>query len=85
MRNMSQHTEWLSMIEVSGPFLAVSVLEKIFPQGLESLENYRKRRIRSAYEKTITQKVVTYDFARQMEGATEVKTSEFASALISNL
>ena len=47
---MSQHTEWLSMIEVSGPFLAVSVLEGIFPQGLESLETYRKRRIRSAYE-----------------------------------
>lgn len=42
-------------------------------------------RIRSAYEKTITHKVVTYDFARQMEGATEVKTSEFASALINNL
>jgi hypothetical protein len=50
MKNMSQHNEWLSMIEVSGPFLAVSVLEKIFPQGLESLETYRKKRIRSAYE-----------------------------------
>ena len=50
MKNMSQHTEWLSMIEVSGPFLAVSVLEKVFPQGLESLETYRKKRIRSAYE-----------------------------------
>lgn len=47
---MSQHTEWLSMIEISGPFLAVSVLEKVFPQGLESLETYRKNRIRSAYE-----------------------------------
>lgn len=50
MKNMSQHTEWLSMIEVSGPFLAVSVLEKIFPQCLESLETYRKKYIRSAYE-----------------------------------
>lgn len=49
-RQMSQHTEWLSMIEISGPFLAVSVLEKVFPQGLESLETYRKNRIRSAYE-----------------------------------
>ncbi len=46
----SSHQEWLSMIEVSGSFLAVSVLEKIFPQGLESLETYRKKRIRSAYE-----------------------------------
>lgn len=50
MKTMSQHTEWLSMIEVSGPFLAVSVLEKIFPQGLESLETYRKKRLRSAYD-----------------------------------
>jgi isocitrate dehydrogenase len=41
--------------------------------------------IRTAYEKTVSQKVVTYDFARQMEGATEVKTSEFASAVIGNL
>ncbi len=41
--------------------------------------------IRRAFEKTVSQKVVTYDFARQMEGATEVKTSEFASAIIQNL
>jgi isocitrate dehydrogenase len=38
-----------------------------------------------AYEKTISQGIVTYDFARQMEGAKEVKTSEFASAVIGNL
>lgn len=36
-------------------------------------------------EKTIDQKVVTYDFARQMEGAKEVKCSEFATALIVNM
>jgi isocitrate dehydrogenase len=42
-------------------------------------------RIEQAYSKTVSQKVVTYDFARQMEGATEAKTSEFASAIISNL
>lgn len=41
--------------------------------------------IQTAYEKTIGQKVVTYDFARQMDGAKEVKTSEFADALIANL
>ncbi len=41
--------------------------------------------IHKAYEKTIAQKIVTYDFARQMAGATEVKTSEFATALIKNL
>jgi isocitrate dehydrogenase len=41
--------------------------------------------ITQAYEATIDQKVVTYDFARQMDGATKVKTSEFASALIDNM
>ncbi len=41
--------------------------------------------ITRAYELTLDQKIVTYDFARQMEGATEVKTSEFATALIQNM
>ncbi|MCY8922732.1 NADP-dependent isocitrate dehydrogenase [Bacillus atrophaeus] len=36
-------------------------------------------------EKTIESKVVTYDFARLMDGATEVKCSEFADELIKNL
>jgi isocitrate dehydrogenase len=39
----------------------------------------------TALEATIADKVVTYDFARQMEGATEVKTSEFASAIVDRL
>lgn len=41
--------------------------------------------ITSAYEKTLEEKIVTYDFARQMEGATEVKTSEFATRIIENM
>jgi isocitrate dehydrogenase len=43
------------------------------------------RAIVDAYVKTVAQKIVTYDFARQMEGAKEVRTSEFASAVIANL
>ncbi|MCU1459525.1 MAG: isocitrate dehydrogenase [Actinomycetia bacterium] len=39
----------------------------------------------SSLDKTIADKVVTYDFARQMEGATEVKTSEFAAAMIDRM
>ena len=39
----------------------------------------------NAMDKTIADKTVTYDFARQMEGAKEIKCSEFADALISNL
>src|SRR5471030_701620 len=38
-----------------------------------------------ALEATIADKVVTYDFARLMEGATEVKTSEFAAAIVDRL
>ncbi|WP_082360025.1 isocitrate dehydrogenase (NADP(+)) [Candidatus Kryptonium thompsonii] len=36
-------------------------------------------------QETIKQKYVTYDFARQMEGATEVKTSEFAQRIVENI
>jgi isocitrate dehydrogenase len=39
----------------------------------------------AAMDRTIAQKTVTYDFARQMEGATLVKCSEFADRLIQNL
>ena len=38
-----------------------------------------------AIERTIGDKVVTYDFARLMDGASEVKTSEFADAVIANM
>ena len=37
--------------------------------------------ILAAMDKVIAAKTVTYDFARQMEGATEVKCSEFGAAL----
>jgi isocitrate dehydrogenase len=39
----------------------------------------------TAMDRTIGQKLVTYDFARLMEGATEVSTSAFGDALIRNL
>jgi len=39
----------------------------------------------SAVDKTIADKIVTYDFARLMEGATEVKCSEFADAMIERM
>jgi len=38
-----------------------------------------------ALEGTIAEKIVTYDFARLMDGATEVKTSEFAAAICERL
>ena len=39
----------------------------------------------AAMEETIAAKIVTYDFARLMEGATEVRCSEFAQAIIDRL
>ncbi len=41
--------------------------------------------IEAAYMKTVADKIVTYDFARQMEDAHEAKTSEFATAVIDRL
>ncbi len=39
----------------------------------------------AALEATIAEGVVTYDFARLMDGATEVRTSEFAAAIVERL
>ncbi len=44
------------------------------------LERSRRPDRGHALEKTIAQKRVTYDLARQMEGATVLKTSQFADA-----
>lgn len=38
-----------------------------------------------ALERTIASKIVTYDFARLMDGATEVKCSEFGEAIVNNM
>lgn len=59
-------------------FSGVMMLE--YMQWWEAAELVTK-----AYQSAINQKIVTYDFARQMEGATEVKTSEFATAVIENM
>lgn len=47
---MSMHHDWLSLIEVSGPFLAVPVLREAFPQGLEALDVAKRQRLRQAYD-----------------------------------
>lgn len=47
---MSMHHEWLSLIEISGPFLAVPVLKEAFPQGLEELDSAKRKRLRQAYD-----------------------------------
>lgn len=47
---MSIHAEWLSLIEISGAFLAEPILDQAFPQGLEGLETSKKQAFRQAYE-----------------------------------
>jgi len=47
---VSAKHEWLDLLEVSGPFLAVPVLREVFPQGLEELDASRAKRLRNAYE-----------------------------------
>ncbi len=41
--------------------------------------------VEQALARTIQQKRVTYDLERQMEGATLLKTSEYAEAIVENL
>jgi isocitrate dehydrogenase len=43
------------------------------------------QKITDALTRTIQQKKVTYDLHRQMQGATKLKTSEFATAIIENM
>lgn len=50
MTSTSQHAEWLSLIDVSGPFLAEPVLKSAFPQGLEGVAPEKRKKLRQAYE-----------------------------------
>jgi isocitrate dehydrogenase len=42
-------------------------------------------RIRCGLERTLAEKIVTYDLARQMDGAMEVRCSEFARAIVERM
>ncbi len=44
------HAEWLSLIEISGPFLSMPVLLDIFPQGLDTHDPNLSRVLRMAYD-----------------------------------
>src|SRR5271157_4519626 len=50
MPSSRHHTEWLSLIEVSGPFLSVPVLERVFPQGLDAHDPDHVRVLRLAFD-----------------------------------
>ena len=48
---MSGSHDWLNLVEVSGPFLALPVLRHVFPQGFQALLPGSRRRLRYAYDK----------------------------------
>ena len=50
MPSSRHHSEWLSLIEVSGPFLSVPVLERVFPQGLDAHDPDHVRVLRLAFD-----------------------------------
>ncbi|HFX1219058.1 restriction endonuclease [Pseudomonas aeruginosa] len=50
MNPLDIHDEWLSLIEVSGPFLATPVLKRIFSTGLPAVEPRIRQYLRQAYD-----------------------------------
>ena len=44
------HAEWLSLIEVSGPFLSLPVLVQRFPQGMDAHDPEHAKALRQVYE-----------------------------------
>lgn len=50
MSTKRHHAEWLSLVEVSGPFLTMPVLESVFPHGLDAHEPEHFRSLRVAYD-----------------------------------
>ena len=50
MSSKQHHSEWLSLVEVTGPFVSIPVLEKVFPQGLDSHDPEQFRTLKLAYD-----------------------------------
>ena len=50
MKPFDIHDEWLSLIEVSGPFLATPVLKRVFSTGLPAVEPRIRQYLRQAYD-----------------------------------
>jgi hypothetical protein len=44
------HDEWLSLLDISGTFLAPPVLKEVYPQGLDALDGLKRKRLRQTHE-----------------------------------
>ncbi|MBM7554988.1 NADP-dependent isocitrate dehydrogenase [Thalassobacillus pellis] len=92
--NINQETGHAIFEATHGTAPKYAGMDKVNPSsvilsGVLMLEHLEWREaadlITKSMDKTIANKTVTYDFARMMDGATEVKTSEFGDALIKNM
>jgi hypothetical protein len=50
MSTARHHAEWLSLVEINGPFLSLPVLLRVFPQGLDADDPDLRRELRLAYD-----------------------------------
>jgi hypothetical protein len=50
MSTAKHHNEWLSLLDISGPFLSLPVLMRVYPQGLEAHDAEGSREARLAHE-----------------------------------
>ena len=50
MNTSRHHADWLSLVEVSGPFISLPVLLRVFPQGLEARDPAQAKALRAAYD-----------------------------------
>jgi len=50
MSTSRHHADWLSLVEVSGPFVSLPVLLKAFPQGLGARDPGQAKELRAAYQ-----------------------------------
>ena len=46
----THHAEWVSLLEISGPFLSLPVLLRAFPQGLDADDPQLAAELRAAWE-----------------------------------
>lgn len=50
MSNKRHHADWLSLVEVSGPFVSTPVMDRVFPQGLDAHDPEHSASLRLAHE-----------------------------------
>ena len=91
-RLFKTHQDWCDLLLSDPTFFTVIdsyPIELLFPiregRSRRSRQQIGKKGRVKGMEGVINTEVVTYDFARLMEGATEVKCSEFGDAIIKHM